>query len=351
MKKISRSTIIAGIILMGLSVFVACTKTEVVTPAFQIYPGQGASKAVVTLTGSGLKDLRTITFDNGNINASFNPVFNTDEAVIFRVPDDANPGDQHIIFTNANGYQYTVPFKVLGLPTIISVDNYNFDEGSTITLTGKNLEDVSAVKFTGSSEVSSIVSKSATTLVITMPATTKYRTYLDITNQAGTITTTEEFVSLANNFKFFDDSYQNGEQDAAWGDAGFISTTVFKTGTSSYGKNFQKGNWHQMGFGWNNISNDNYKYLTFWIKGGSINTDFWIWTEQTVPGPNGASDPFNNAGNKITAPANVWTYFKIPVSQLDLWKNGSTFNQIGWRLKGPDVQDEKMYLDDVMLVK
>ncbi|MBL0359315.1 MAG: IPT/TIG domain-containing protein [Chitinophagaceae bacterium] len=347
MKKNRLSILTAGIIVMLLAVFFSCTKKEVVTPAYQVSPGQGASKSVVTITGSGLKDLRTIAFDNGNVTAAFNPVFNTDGAIIFRVPDDAIPGDQHIVFTNANGYQYSVPFKVLGLPTIISVDNYNFNEGSTITITGKNLDDVLEVKFTGSGEVCGIVSKTATSLVITMPATTKYRTFLDITNQAGTVTTLEEFVSLANNFKFFDDAYQNGEQDAAWGDAGFISTSVFKTGTASYGKNYQRGNWHQMGFGWNNITNDNYKYLSFWIKGGTVNIDVWVWSQQSP----GASDPFNNAGQKITVPANVWTYYKIPISQLNLWANGTGFNQLGWRLKGPDVQDEILYLDDVMLVK
>jgi len=347
MKKISSSVIITSLFLIGLSLFVSCTKKETITPVFQISPGQGASKSVVTLTGSGLEDLLTITFDNGNIDAPFNPVFNTDGAVIFRIPDDANPGDQHIVFTNANGYQYTVPFKVLGLPTITGVDNYNFNDGSTLTLTGKNLDDVLEVKFTGSTEVCAIVSKTATTLVITMPATTKYRTFLDITNQAGTITTLEEFVSLANNFKFFEDAYQNGEQDAAWGDPGFISTAVFKTGTASYGKNYQRGNWHQMGFGWNNITNDNYRFLSFWMKGGSVNIDLWVWSQQSP----GGSDPYANAGQKITVPANVWTYYKIPLSQLNLWANGPAFNQLGWRLQGPDGQDEILYLDDVMLVK
>jgi hypothetical protein len=339
-------SIISSLIVL-FTMLTACKKEEIVTPVYEVSPALGASRAVITLAGSGLADLQTIYFDNGNVNASFNPVFNTDGAIIFRVPEDAIPGDQRIVFTNKNGYQYSVPFKVLGLPTITGVDNYNFNTGSIINLTGKNLDDVSSVVFTGSTEVCEVLAKTATTLSIKMPSTTKYRTFLDITNQAGRITTTEEFVSLDNNFKFFDDTYQNGEQDAAWGEAGSISTTVFKTGTASYGKNYQRGNWHQMGFGWNNITNDNYKYLSFWIKGGSANIDLWIWTQQS-PGNN---DPFNNAGQKIVVPANEWTYFKIPVSQLNLWANGPAFNQIGWRLKGPDTQDEKLYLDDVMLVK
>jgi hypothetical protein len=347
MKKINFFTLISYSFVFILATLVSCKKEEVVTPVYQIFPIQGASRAVLTLSGSGLTDLQTISFDNGNVAASFNPVFNTDGAIIFRVPEEAFPGDQRIVFTNKSGYQYSVPFKVLGLPTITGVDNYNFNTGSIINLTGKNLDDVSAVVFAWSTEVCEVITKTATTLSIKMPATTKYRTFLDITNQAGRITTTEEFVSLANNFKFFDDTYQNGQQDAAWGEAGSISTTVFKTGTASYSKNYQRGNWHQMGFGYTAITNDNYKYLSFWIKGGTANIDLWVWSQQS-PGNN---DPFSNTGQKIVVPANVWTYFKIPVSQLNLWANGPAFNQLGWRLKGPDTQDEKLYLDDVMFVK
>ena len=35
-----------------------------------------------------------------------------------------------------------------------------------------------------------------------------------------------------------------------------------------------------MGFGWNNIANDNYKFLSFWMKGGSVNIDMWVFSQQ-----------------------------------------------------------------------
>ncbi len=323
------------------------TKSSSNPKAEAISPALGAANTVLTLRGSGPGDIHSVVFEKDSVSAEFNPIFNTEGALIFRVPTDAVPGQQDIIFHNGAGIEFRVPFNVLGLPTITDVSNYNFTTGTELTLTGKNLDDVSKVILSGSTDEATIVSKTATSLVIAMPATSLYRATLDITNLAGTTATTQEFVSLDNNFKFFTDGYDNGEQDASWGDAGFVSTTEKKTGTASFGKNFQKGNWHQMGFGWNGIANDNYKYLTFWMKGGSVPINFWIFTQQTT----GGSDPYNNAANKITVPANVWTYFKLPIAPLELWKNGSTFNQIGWRLQGPDAQDEKIYLDDVMLVK
>jgi IPT/TIG domain len=354
MKKIITSSFLFLSLVAVVLIADSCRKEEspVTKPssnpkADALSPALGAANTVLTLRGSGLGDIHSVVFEKDSISAEFNPIFNTDGSLIFRVPTEAIPGQQNIVFTNGKGIQFTVPFNVLGLPAIIDVSNYNFTTGTELTLTGKNLDDVSRVVLSGSTDEATIVSKTATTLIITMPATALYRATLDITNLAGTTATSQEFVSLTNNFKFFADGYENGEQDASWGDAGFVSNTEKRSGTSSFGKNFQKGNWHQMGFGWNGIANDNYKFLTFWIKGGSVPINFWILTQQTA----GASDPFNNAPNKITVPANVWTYYKLPIGPLELWKNGSTFNQIGWRLQGPDAQDEKIYLDDVMLVK
>lgn len=321
--------------------------------ADSVFPSRAAGNNVVTLTGKGVGDVVSIVFEKGNVPATFNPVFNTGNNLVFRVPDTANGGPQNIIFTNRLGKQFTAAFNVIALPIVNSVSNFNFRTGTELTLIGNNLEDVSNVAFASNpATVVTIVSKTKKELKIRMPATTLSRTFLNITNSTGTITTTQEFVSLTNNYNFFTDGYQNGHQDASWGDPGFISTTEFKSGVSSFGKNFQSGNWHQMGFGWNNITNDNYTFLSFWMKGGSIDFELWLFTQQTP----GSSDPFGNNNQRIVVPANVWTYFKIPVNTLNLWANGPGFNQIGWRIKGPGggqpgTGDERLYLDDVMLVK
>lgn len=315
--------------------------------ADSVSPGKAAGNAVLTLTGTGLGDIMKIVFDKGNVPAIFNSTLNTDRALVFRVPDTANGGPQNIIFTNRLGKEFSVPFNVIALPSVTEASNYNFTSGTIITLTGNNLADVNKVMLTGSTDAAVIVSQTKKQLVIRMPVSVANRTFLDITNSTGTITTSQEFVNYDKAFKIFTDAYAPGFQDASWGDVGFISTTVFKSGTASVGKKFAAGNWHQLGFGWTNIDNAaNYQFLTFWIKGASVDYPLWISTAASQ----GGFASFNDYA-KINVPANVWTYFKLPVSQLKLWSTATTFNQLGWRIQGPNGQDETFYLDDVMLIK
>jgi hypothetical protein len=356
MKNIQKNRYNILLLFFFAFLFFSCRKevNSVIKPsAFPIgeklFPVEGSENTLVTLTGLNLGSIKTIVFDKGNITAAFNPNFNTDKALLFRVPTDAQNGLQNIVITNTLDKSVTLPFKVLGYPVITSVSNYYFTTGTQITLTGKNLLDVSRIFFSGSSTLGpTIKSKTATEIVVEFPATTVSRTALDITNLTGTVTTSQEFISYDNNYAFFLDDYQNGQADASWGDVN-ISTTDFKSGLTSFGHKFSKGSYLQMGFGFgaSDVVNDNYQYLSFWMKGGTIDLDIWIFTQQTI----GLYECYGQESNKILVPANVWTYFKIPVSKLKLWNNGPAFNQIGWRLKGPDNADEKLYLDDVMLVK
>jgi len=353
MKNIFNSFIFA--LVLGSSLFmVSCTK-EAAAPkkassspkANAIDPATAAGNTVLTLTGSGLSDMVSIVFDKGNVPATFNPNFNTDGSVIFRVPDTANGGPQNIIFTNRLGKQVSVPFNVIALPSVTDVSNYNYTAGTQITLTGNNLNDVTTVILTGTTTAATVISRTKKQLVISMPASTVNRSKLDITNSTGTITTTQEFVNLDLAFKIFTDDYAPGFQDASWGDAGQISSAVYKSGTKSVYKKFAADNWHQLGFGWTNVDNSaNYTYLSFWIKGASKDYTLWISTSTSV----GGFASFNDNA-KIAVPANVWTYYKIPLSQLNLWATGTAWNQIGWRIQGPSGQDETFYLDDVILVK
>lgn len=314
----------------------------------EISPAQGASNTLLTLTGSDLRNVVTVVFANGNIKAEFNPNFNSNDAILFRVPTEAVPGTQDIILTNLNGTQVRVPFNVLGFANITDVSNYNFSEDTEITLTGKNLGDVNSVVFSGTTTEVEILAKTATTLTLKFPATDMYQTTLDITNEAGMARTTQSFVAIDNAFAIFRDDYAAGYQDASWGSGGTISTDEFKSGTASVYKDYAAGNWHQLGFGWTETPNDNYEFLSFWIKGGTAAFDLYISTSAS-PSGFASFDGFS----KITVPANVWTYFKIPVSTLKLWgESGTTpWNQIGWRIQGPDGADQRFYLDDVIFIK
>lgn len=354
MKNIRNLKTFLFVFLAGLVMMTSCTKEEQSGSkasnnpvANKLDPEKASGNTVLTITGSGLGDMTSIVFDNGDVPASFNPVLNTDQAIIFRVPDTANGGAQNIVLTNRNGVQLKVPFNVVALPLVNSVSNYNFTTGTEIKLIGNNLADVSSVTLDGTTAAATIVSKAKKELVIQMPATTVNSAKLIITNSTGPVTTSQEFVNLDNAFKIFTDGYQNNYQNASWGSDNFISNTVFKSGTQSVGKTFAKGNWHQLGFGWDNFSNTaNYKYLSFWIKGGALDYSLYISTSASV----GGFASFNENA-KIAVPANVWTYYKLPLSTLNLWATATAFNQIGWRIQGPETQDETFYLDDVIFVK
>jgi len=337
--------------------FSACEKDKDGTPDVKpgnmasgmLSPAEAGGGDLLTLSGSGIGDIRSIVFEKNNVPAPFTPTLNTESNLIFHVPDTAYGGSQNVIFTNSAGKTLSVAFNVLAFASVSDVSNYNFTEGVEITLTGNNLEDVSKVVFTGTAEEIDIVSKSRKTLVIKMPATEIARSTLDITNSTGKITTTQEFVNLDKALQIFTDGYGPDYGDNSWGDGAVISTTEFKSGTKSISKTYAKGNWHVFGFAnwWPGTASDPaYKYFSFWVKGAAADHILYITGDKRTGG-------FGNGDQSapVNVPANVWTYYKIPLSTLNLWATGSPFNQIGFWIKGPDNQDEKFYLDDVILIK
>jgi hypothetical protein len=315
-----------------------------------IDPGQGASNSLLTVTGSGLGGIVSIVFDKDSIPASFNTTFNTDNALLFRIPTDAVPGQQNIVFKNSLGVVFKLPFMVLGLPTIQSVSNYNFTANMEITFTGKNLNDVSKVVIDGSTTELTIVSKTATSLVVKMPATTTFSQFkVDITNAAGTIVTTQEFVSLDNAYKIFTDAYGAGWDNGSWG-SGEISAAQFKSGTKSFKAGYGKGGWSADGFAnWSpgmDYSPD-YKYFSFWVKGADRDLTFYLTADKKSGGDYGNSDK----STPVLVPANVWTYYKLKVSDVKFWQTGTNMQRVGWMIQGPDDADATLYFDDVIFVK
>ncbi len=336
-------SLLAGALLLN-----ACKDKDVSPAVAQITPARAASNEVLTVKGAGLGNVTSITFEKGNVAANFTPTFNTDGAILFRVPSDALPGEQNIVFRNSSGTEFKASFFVLGYAAVTSVSDYNFTKDGEITLTGKNLDDVTKVTFAKDTLTQiTVVSKTATSLTLKFPATSLSESALRITNGSGASVTGQSFVAMDNALELFTDDYGSGYQDGSWGASG-ISTTEFKSGTASKFMTYAKGNWSQDGFGWTETPNAGYKNLAFWIKGGSQDYNLYIWSS-AQPGTFNTFDDFK----KIVVPANVWTYFKIPVTTLKIWgeNNTTAWNQIGWRIQGPDAQDETFYLDDVIFIK
>jgi hypothetical protein len=361
----NKLTRLAGLSLLTVAAgfwLSACTKDTDGSPQIKpgnltltkLMPDSAAGGALVTLTGTGLGDIRSVMFDKGSVPAGFQSTLNTEGALIFRVPTEVLGGKQNIIFTNSAGNTLTVPFKALAYPTASDVSNYNFTKGTVITITGNNFDDVTAVAIAdsvkGISDAATVVSKTKTQLVVQMPMTTLSRGTLSITNGTGRIRTKQEFINMDKAYAIFTDAYGAGFQDGSWGDAAAVNTKEAKSGTASIGKNYQKGNWHLAAFAnWSSSAiaySADYTYVTGWIKGASADYSLYLTTDA---GKAGFGDFVES--NRIDVKAGVWNYFKIKLSDMDFWLPGKTLKQVGFRIKGPDKQDEVFYFDDLMLVK
>jgi hypothetical protein len=337
--------------LLGTVWLSSCKTDDVTVPvANKIAPDSAAAGKVLTLTGTGLSDMSSIVFEKGNVPASFVSTLNTDNNLIFRVPDTANGGIQNIIFTNKSGASTSVSFKVIALPTVSSVDKVIFGAGrGNITLTGNNLGDVSKVTVSKATTACTIISKSKKKLVVQMPATNLSRFALDITNASGVSTTATEFINADVAVPFFDEKFADGFGNASWGDDIKVTSDAAYSGKYALAKTYAKGNWHLAGLGWGWVPySADYKYIVFAIKGGSLDYDLWL-TLNTQANGWGFGD-FSDK-NQITVKAGVWNFYKLPLNTIDFWAAGKNLQAIGWRIKGPDAQDETFYFDDIMLVK
>lgn len=354
---------IAMVLFAGVLLCNACKKDEGMDNPSpnQLTPTQGAGGEVLTVTGSDLASIQSITFERDNVTCPFNPTLNTEQALLFRVPDTASGGPQNIIFTNAKGKQFTLPFNVLAYPKVLDVSNYNFIAGTKLELTGINLEDVSKVVITGTSQEATIVSKSKKKLVITMPAATGSRVKLDISNPTGTSTTTQEFIYKPNNFIAFDDDW--GKAAAFGGEVQSWSfdcdpstfTGKVKVGTAALQANYTAdggGLSLFMGCNWDAANNLTFSqfykatYITFWATTAKADVNINIVPDNPWPGATMWAGPKAGGKKTVTVVKDKWTYFKIPVDFIS-----GEYSRLNFVIDGAGTLPKTVLYDDIIMVK
>ncbi len=335
--KIFRSCLyLCVMVITGFSFSCSDSNNVAVPKANELAPDSASGGSVLTLTGSGLSDMRHIIFTKDSIPAPFNPTFNTDHALIFRVPDTAFGGKQDIIFINSTGKKLSVPFNVIALATVSQASLYEFIAGTEITIKGNNLETVSEVTVSGTTDKATIVSKEHRMMVIKMPATEKDRVTLDITNASGTMTTHQEFINVDKAFPIFTEGFGTGIFNWSWSSAS-VSTDFSILGGQSLKSVYSAGSWQAVSLHCDpTLDASQYTYLTFWVKGGTADTQLDVKSE------NGGTT------NTITVPANVWTYFKFNTSGFI---TGFPIERLDFQIHGPDGSDQTLYFDDILLVK
>jgi hypothetical protein len=312
MKKIfSIQTITAALLTLWVAVsFTSCKKDSDGSPDYKagdpvstsVSPATGGGGTSITIQGSGLGQMRTILFDKNNVPAPFVTTLNAENSIIFRVPDTAFGGPQKIVLTNSEGKTLVVNFNVIALPGVQTAFPTDFQANSLITLTGINLEAVTAVVFDGTTTACTIVSQSRKQMIIRMPATTITRGKLKLTNSSGDKVTDMEFVNVDQAQCVFKDDLTNGFQSWSWG-GNFAASNVDRiTGTACMKADYDPaGSWGGMQLGGGAINTTGYKYFSFWVKGADAdkNIQFWInWNNQKV----------------LTVPAGKWTYFKYELA-------------------------------------
>jgi hypothetical protein len=332
-----------GICIFSLAATMySCKKNNASAPhANAISPDSAAGNSVLTITGSGLANIQNITFDNGNVPAPFNPEFNTDGAILFRVPDTANGGAQNIILTNAAGLSTKVSFTVIALATISSASvngytGFEFYGGSQLTLTGNNLSTVSNVVIDGTTDKATIVSQNKSTLVLLMPTSAVTSAKLDITNSSGTIVTQQSFVDIDNAYQWFaENSYGPGVQDWSW-DNSSVATGVSILGTKSLLEKYSAGSWSALSFhAGSPVTASNYNLYSFWIRGGAVSEQVDISSED------------GGSTITITVPPSVWSYYTVPINGFI---NGVMVNRMDFKMHGPNANDS-VYYDEVIFSK
>lgn len=312
MKKYFQNLLSSGLFLLfSTLVITGCEKDKDGSPEVdtgsmasgELNPGSAAGGQVVTLTGSGIGQIRSIVFDKNNVPAPFTSTLNTASDLIFRVPDTAYGGPQNVIFTNADGKTLSVPFSVIALPNVTSAFPTDFQAGTEITLTGNNLDDVTEVLLEGTTDACTIVSKSRRQMVISMPVSTADRAKLKITNSSGNRITDMEFVNVDRALSVFREQLDNGFENWGWGGTFAASPEDKITGTNGLKAAYDPGGaWGGMQLGnGGSIDVSGYKYFAFWAKGADVdkNVQFYLnWSNVKV----------------ITIPANKWTYFKYELA-------------------------------------
>lgn len=316
---------------------------------------------LIVINGQNIGGVKAAYF-NG-FPTTFNPTYNTNENLIITVPGGA-PVDSTGIGAAFNKIRLVTPngeatfnFKLIAKPALYSTDKITFgaDRGD-ITLKGKNLADVSKVVFTGTNTVVNIISRTKDkigneAITLKFPTTTVGQTTLDVTNSSGTTTTTNlQFVNADVALKIFTEGFGQSWEGGSWSGASTINSQEAYAGNISMSQRLNGGSFHQIGF--NNWSpsvpySADYTHLTFAIKGGAVDTPLWVETNTSSLG----YGQKYIAKNAIIVPAKVWTYFKIPIQNLDFWVPGKTLSQLALFARNIPATNDVYLLDDVMLVK
>jgi IPT/TIG domain len=331
--------------LLGLLALTGCKKDEVIpTPAnLELTPAEALPGALVTIKGSGLADIQTILF--GEVTAPFNPVFNTDAALLIRVPANAKFGAQKITLLNKGGdaKKVQLDFKVLQSPPLVR--DFKPSEGApgdTITITGEVFDNLESVKF--GELVATIISKTTTEIKVRVPDGVE-KAPITVTTAGGSKESTNSFAPKGLGLFIFDDEMKAPWQSWSWAKVTMDDASHIKTGK----KNIKVGfpGWSALWFNTGSIDAaiDASKFTTlkFWVHGGEDSDEKKL---QIFYRDEDKAEPEAGKGKVITVKKGEWQEVTLQLKDLGAAKKikGIIFQEFG------NAGDQgPVYFDDIKL--
>jgi hypothetical protein len=281
--------------------------------ATSVSPNPVKHQTNLTITGTNLDLVKQVIFTSVT-----DPVttFVSQSAtqLIVKVPASTTKGK--VTLVAASGVQNASSFDAdVVLPSIATLAPSPIDIGANLTITGTNLDVVSAIAFVGASNsVTSFVSQSATQIVVKIPAgTVTGKITLSVLSSTLSVKSANDLPIIGSSVPpiiIYDDaitSAWNGWVGGGWGGSKDLNnTSPVRSGSKSIRIDYNGGGYGvPLQLGGANISLAGYKSLKVSIYGGT--------------GSNGKSINvgFNEAdGKTISIVEGQWTDFTIPLSEI-----------------------------------
>ena len=144
----------------------ACEPTPDAPVITDIDPVFGETTTLVTIEGMNLANITELAFNGEPIN--FNTAYNSDVALLFRVPESLPTGEYQIDLTTDGGTASTSFRITLAAPEIYFLEPESAPVGATIDILGKNFFEPLAVEFFDGVPAD-IISKSPDKLTVKVP--------------------------------------------------------------------------------------------------------------------------------------------------------------------------------------
>lgn len=200
----------------------------------------------LTITGTDIDLVKKVWFE-GVSNAVETFVSQSATQLVLKVPAGASKGKVWLEAASGVKTSSANDLNVL-LPAIATMSPSPVDPEANLTITGTNLDLVTAISFVGpSNPVTSFVSKSPTQIVVKVPVgVLKGKLVFKVLNSTLTVTSPADLLINgglpplpAFAYALYTDSPQNGFQDWSWATRDFNSTANVREGSKSIKATFE----------------------------------------------------------------------------------------------------------------